>query len=121
MRVIEYHCAAENIERDGKPVTVAALSESTGVDECTIRQFLNRHPGVADSIGIESYEQHMRALYLTAAILIKVLRPHDNSGARTSELCRMLSFQASRVRYFLRKHGDLAQNIGWIDDRVSRD
>lgn len=121
MRVDRYLRAAEALEREGEPVTVISLSAESGIDEFTIRQFFHRNPGMADMIGVESYVQHMRALYLTAAILIRVTRPSDNSGARTSELCRMLGFHAPRVRYFLKKHADLAQEIGWVDDWVPRD
>lgn len=121
MRVSEYFRAAEMLESEGEPVTVQTLAQTSGIEAFTIRQFLHHHPGAAEMIGVESYAQHMQALYLAAAILIRVTRPADNSGARTSELCRMLSFHAPRVRYFLRKYPDLAKEIGWIDDWVPRE
>ncbi len=116
MRINEYLRAAEVLEKEGEPMTVHALSERSGVDEFTIRQYFHRNPGAAEMIGVESYAQHMRALYLAAAMLIRVMRPHDASGARTEEICRMLSFQPARVRYFLRTHSDLAEEIAWIDE-----
>lgn len=116
----EYVHAAQRLRTQGKPVTVAALASERAVEECAVRKFFRRNPSAVTEVGLESYEQHMRTIYMIAAALIRASRASTAKEVRTSELSTHLKYHSQRVRYFLKKYPDLARDIAWADDKASR-